>query len=179
MHFSDIQQKNADLLSKYGVKFAPYDNMLPLHSNLTAFSLSFLLSFFACHSSKQIKPAAITIQSFELQTLSDGNYKMDFYVQIKQQSHTSHFAEAMGVEVFAKGLKIGENYCLLNRDIPSQQKALFPVSIVFNKQDMGLSKSQVIENLNINIIGQLRFQHNNQTSTLQFEQQIETRVPAN
>jgi len=98
---------------------------------------------------------------------------MSFSIAVENKENTTQQTEAMGVEIFANGLKIGENYCLLTQEIQPKQSANFPITIVFNKQDLGLKKSQAIDIQNINITGQLRSNQNKNPVTQHFMLAIE------
>jgi len=124
----------------------------------TLFLLVFSLLFVtACNNTQKfVHIDTSELKELEISQIDTDNFILTFYIVVENKENQIIKTDAMGVEVFANGLKIGENYCKLNTSLEKNSKQNIPVSIAFKISDLGIKEHSIPKNLQLNIQGQLK-----------------------
>jgi hypothetical protein len=119
-----------------------------------AFFLTILLIVtFSCKKDK----TGVTFENIENMewTIQSQNNMIGFNMLLKNRDKKNYTVSAMGIEVFAGGLKVGDNYCKINSNLARGEINSFPISINFRNEDLGNETFNTNNPIEINVYGQV------------------------
>lgn len=121
------------------------------------FILITLILLPSCANNKQtLEINTSQLREVEIMQIDTESHILSFYIIVQNNENQTIKTDALGVEIFANGLKIGENYCKLNSTLTNNSTQEIPVSVAFKISDLGTKETSLPKNLQLNIQGQLK-----------------------